>query len=226
MSKFNGRIVTIGYYPDPCFNPSNVDPFLVRKYKGFKVIVFDGRLIPEKGTYIMLSVADIVRRVIPNFKLLLIGGFVSHSEEKSFNRAISDLGLQNHVESVGWVTYCEVPKYINLGKLGLSLLTDWCYSYVITEPYKVLEMMSCGLPVIATNGNIVSRELIQESGGGILVDQSDIKAIADCVIRLLFDEYEANQMGLKAREFMEKTRRWSDFEEKLLSVYASLFPNR
>jgi len=182
--------------------------------------VYDGRITLEKGFDTMLSVTDIVRREIQNFKLLMIGEIIGASQERrSMLRRIRELDLEKNVEVTGWIPYHEVPKYINLGKMGLSLLKAWCYSYRITEPYKILEIMSCGKPVIATEENLVGKSLIQQSEGGVLVDQSDVQGIADCVIHLLRDNHEREQMGLKARKFVENRRQWSDFEEKLLSVY-------
>jgi len=223
-SRYNKETRTIGYYPHPCFNPSNVDTSLMEKYKRFNLVVYDGRITPEKGMDIMLEVSDMVRQEIENYRLLLIGDFVGTSSRKrEFLQRRSDLGLQQHVELAGWIPYSDVPKYINLGKLGLSLLSPWCYSYLVTEPYKVLEMMACGKPVVATRDNLPTRLLIEQSGGGVLVGSSDVRAIADSVTRLLQNHDERRQLGVRARWFIENRRKWGDFEQSLLSVYEPYF---
>ena len=108
----------------------------------------------------------------------------------------------------------------------MSLLSEWCYSNKIVELSKVLEMMACGLPVITTRGNIISREFTEKSGGGFVLDESDVDGIANCIIHLLSDDRSAKQMDLKSREFMKKVRGWDEYEARLLSVYASLLPNK
>jgi len=178
-------------------------------------------ITPEKGIYKMLEVADIVRKEIRDYKLVFIGGFVRGRTRvrRDFTRRIADLGLEDHVEILGWVPYCQVPHYINLGKLGLSLLEPWCYSYLVTEAYKTLEIMACGKPVIATRENIPARLVVEQSGGGVLVDGSDTNGIADHMIRLLRNDHEAQELGSKARRFIESHRKRRDFEKKLLSLY-------
>jgi len=219
-SRYTQKTITIGYYPDPCFNPSNIDVVLREKYSGFNVVVYDGRIASEKGTDAMLEIANAVRSRVQNLKLLMIGKVVSRSDDgKDLFKHMSELGLEKTVDITGWVPYYKVPGYLNLGKIGLSLLSEWCYSYRITEPYKILETMACGKPVVATKGNHVAKHLIEQSGGGILVDESDIEGAADCVIDLLCDDHKREEMGARARNFIKSCRRWSDFEEKLLSIY-------
>ena len=220
-SRYNDRTFTIGYYPDPSYNPSNVDGFLLEKYKRYNVVIYDGTMIPEKGIYTMLEVSDLVRREIENYKLLLIGGFGQYREraKRSFLHRISELGLEENVELLGWVPYDQVPRYINLGKLGLCLLVPWCYSYLVTEPYKVFEVMACGKPVVVAQDNLPARLLVEESGGGILVNQADVRGTADCIMRLIRDDPARQKLGNNARKFIEDRRNLQHFEQKLLSLY-------
>lgn len=224
-SSYNRNTSTIGYYPHPCFNPLNVDSSLIHRYETFNVAIYDGRIAAEKGLDTMLHVADLVRQKVPRFKLLLIGDFIVRKARKKFAERLADLGLGTTVEITGWVPYYDVPKYINLGKVGLSILEDWCLSYVITEPYKVFEAMACAKPVVASKTNLVGRLAIRESGGGVLVDQSDVKGIADSLIRLFRNENEREQMGLRAREYIQKHRNWTEFRHRLLSVYEPYLRN-
>jgi glycosyltransferase involved in cell wall biosynthesis len=216
---YNKSTSTLGYYPHPCFNPLNVDSSLIHRYEKFNTVIYDGRIAEEKGLDTMLHVADLVRQEVPQFKLLLIGDFVARGVRAEFAERLAELGLETTVEITGWIPYYDVPKYINLGKVGLSLLEDWCLSYLITEPYKVFEMMACAKPVIASKTNLAGRLAITESGGGVLVDQSDVGRIADSLIHLLSNDNEREQMGLRAREYIEKHRNWTEFRHRLLSMY-------
>jgi len=183
------------------------------------VAIYDGRIAAGKGLDAMLHVANLVKKEVPRFRLLLIGDLVTDSARKEFTKRLAELGLDATVEVTGWIPYYDVPKYINLGKVGLSILEDWCLSYVITEPYKVLEMMACAKPVIASKTNLVGRLVIRESGGGILVDQSDVRGIADSLVHLLRNDNEREKMGLRAQEYIQKHRSWTEFRHRLLSLY-------
>jgi glycosyltransferase involved in cell wall biosynthesis len=218
-SNHNKNTATIGYYPHPCFNPSNLDSSLTHRYETSNLVIYDGRIVVEKGLDTMLRVADLVRQEIPEFRLLLIGEFISDSAKKKFAERLVELGLDTTVEITGWIPHYDVPRYINLGKVGLSITEDWCLSYSITESYKLLEMMACGKPVIASKTNLGGRLAIRESGGGVLADQSDVGGIADCLIRLLRNDKERELMGLRARAYIQKHRNWAEFRHRLLSVY-------
>ena len=221
---YNKSTSTLGYYPHPCFNPLNVDSSLIHRYRKFNMAIYEGRITEEKGLDTMLHVANLVRQEIPQFKLLLIGDIperekVGRGIRAKFAERLAELGLETTVEITGWIPHCDVPKYINLGKVGLSILEDWCLSYRISEPYKVFEMMACAKPVIASKTNLVGRLVIRESGGGVLVDQSDAGGIANSLIHLLKNDSEREHMGLRAREYIQKNRNWTEFRLRLLSMY-------
>jgi glycosyltransferase involved in cell wall biosynthesis len=68
-------------------------------------------------------------------------------------------------------------------------------------PMAPLEAMSCGLPVIATDGSGI-RDLLSagEAYGGVVVPAEDSQALADALARQLSNDEGRSQLGLHARK--------------------------
>jgi starch synthase len=71
-------------------------------------------------------------------------------------------------------------------------------------PVAPLEAMACGLPVVAMDCPGV-RDIVQrESDGGVVVQAEHTAGLRDALIRLLDDENLRRQMGVQARERVER----------------------
>ena len=74
----------------------------------------------------------------------------------------------------------------------------------ITEGFglTLIEAMSCGLPVVCTDGK-GNRDLIQEGENGFMVGERDPKLLADKIELLLKNDNLRLEMGEKARKFAQ-----------------------
>ena len=66
-------------------------------------------------------------------------------------------------------------------------------------PLSLLEAMSCGLPVVATDVGGIS-EIVTDGENGVLVPFGDIDALANKLYALLIDRKLASRLGQQARE--------------------------
>jgi len=84
--------------------------------------------------------------------------------------------------------------------------------------YALLEAMSSGLPVIATDvgGNV---ELISHDSDGYLVPQGDVESLAGCMVKLGNDQFLLLRMGRNARDKIVKTYSLN----KMVSSYRDLY---
>jgi len=67
----------------------------------------------------------------------------------------------------------------------------------------------------------VSR-IVNEADGGMLVDVTDPKAIAEAILALLNDPDKAHQLGCNGRRIVEEKYNWEHDEEELLKAMQSL----
>jgi glycosyltransferase involved in cell wall biosynthesis len=141
-------------------------------------LVFCGRLVPNKGIFILLEALGILKRKRGNIKLLMIGrGPLEGAIEDHLNRK----GLSDSVERVPWVADTE-----ELARLYSRSRLLICASYNEGGPRVTAEAMACGTPAISTPVGIMP-ELIREGENGMLFEW-DADELAEKVDRLLSDE--------------------------------------
>ncbi len=153
------------------------------KEPGDILIMHVANLKPVKGHTYLLKAFAAVAKEFPNAKLALIG-------KDEFNGS-----LQSQVESLG-----IKDKVFFLGKRDdvqqLLSLADICVLPSLSEGMSnaILEYMSAGKPVVATNvgGN---PELVQDGVNGLLVEKEDADAIKNALLVLIRDKAKCQAMG-------------------------------
>ena len=165
-----------------------------------------GRLDKNKNHQFLIDVVlELKNRKIPVHLTIVGEGDERISlQEKIVQLNLSDqlslVGLQEKVEMYLWNADLYIHSAITEG-FGLTLI----------------EAMSCGLPVVCTDGK-GNRDLIQEGENGFMVGERDPKLLADKIELLLKNDNLRLEMGEKARKFaqgfgMEK------YVESLLLLY-------
>lgn len=87
---------------------------------------------------------------------------------------------------------------------------------------KVLEAMSCGIPVITTS--IVNDPIKAKEGQSIIVRDQDEK-FAEAIVQLLSDGYQLNNIRHEARTFVEKNYQWGHLSAQLAEFYNKTIEN-
>jgi glycosyltransferase involved in cell wall biosynthesis len=138
----------------------------------------------------------------------------------------SDAGLEetcralpgwSRVDFLGWQSRSEVAALLGRARVGLVLLQPVPH-YLTNYPVKLFEYMAAGLPVVASDLPNC-RQVVEETGCGLMVDALDPAAIADAVQRLLEDPIEAEEMGRRGRRAVEERYNWSSEGQNLVRYY-------
>jgi glycosyltransferase involved in cell wall biosynthesis len=135
------------------------------------------------------ALGEIVRKA-PSAKLLLVGG-EDQNYGAGIRRTAERLGVARHIVFTG--ARQDVPHL--LAAMDVFALV----SRKEAGPLAVLEAMSTGLPVLATNVGMLP-EFVRDGIGGHIVDVGDITAIADRLTRLALDPEARAEMGAAAAE--------------------------
>jgi len=176
-----------------------------------RAVCYVGGLTEIRG---LIGMVDAVEKT--DAELLLGGKFESDS-------------LKSRVESMpGWqsTTYMGlldrvgVANVLSQAMAGLVVLHP-VPNYMVSEPTKMFEYMSAGIPVIASDFP-VWRRIVEDNGCGICVDPTKPEAIASAIEWVMDHPDEARRMGQDGRRAIENKYNWELEEKKLLSLYEKL----
>lgn len=164
-----------------------------------QTIGYFARLSPEKGFDVLVDA--FIKLALPHPQARLrVGGWLSPKDEIFYAAQVSKLeaaGLLDRFERI------EAPDAA--GKHRFFEEVDlFCVPAKYREPkgLYMLEAMACGLPVVGPNEGAFP-EMIQGSGGGLLVIPGDAEDLAEKLWSLLDDPIRAAAMGASARRWVE-----------------------
>lgn len=102
----------------------------------------------------------------------------------------------------------ELPRYMSIADFGLVTLRN-CLLSEGARPAKTFVMMASGKPIVMSASG-EGTQIVNESGGGIIVLPGDPEEIASAILTLLDNSSMAEGMGEKARQYVERHFRWND----------------
>lgn len=124
------------------------------------------------------------------------------------------------VEELGFVNREQVRQLLQKTQAGMVLFHP-LGNHVESQPNKLFEYMSAGLPVIASDFPLW-RTIIEGSGCGLLVNPLDPESIAAAMQRLMLYPEQAEAMGNRGRQAVEEHYHWEKEFPKLLNLYSVL----
>lgn len=110
------------------------------------------------------------------------------------------LGLEKLVDLPGIVSHDQLPDLIRSHDIFLAPCVIHESGRRDGIPNTVIEAMSFGLPVIATNINALP-EIVRDGETGLLIPQKDPAALAGAICRLMDNPEEARALGRRGAAF-------------------------
>lgn len=171
----------------------------------FTVIAAVGRLSPQKAYPDLLSAFAGIVQDYPEARLLIVG---EGKERLLLETMISDLNLSGKVLLVG--ARDDVSKILQITDIFINS------SHWEGLPVSILEAMSAGLPVIATNVGDISKVIDQEVG--MLVEPNP-EALKSALQKYLNEPALMTRHGRIAKERFLRDFHASAWYQKILDVY-------
>lgn len=173
------------------------------------VVAIVAALRPEKNHRLLLDAAVRIASSRSDFLFLIVG---EGPEGEDLRRRARDRSLDDSVRFLG--RRDDIPAILRAA--DASVLCS--HPVVETFPLAVLEAMSCGLPVVASDVGAV-REMMADGEEGRIVRPGDLEALAGTLLALAEAPEERKRMGRRARE-----RVVGDFAvEGMVRRYADMF---
>jgi glycosyltransferase involved in cell wall biosynthesis len=124
------------------------------------------------------------------------------------------LGIADAARFPGQVPYAEVPTYLNAMDV---VVAPFAADRGETSPFKILDAMACGRPVVASALPSV-KPLADASGAVALVRPDDPDDLAAALASLLADPTRRQAMGDRGRAFVLAHHAWDRIAERLLAA--------
>lgn len=176
--------------PNPVTKPEKVKTeYSELKYE----LIAVGRLVKDKGFDILIKAFSIIERDFPNLKLNIYG---SGTEFHNLSDRIDSLDLEDKI-------FINNPVRNIIDKI---ILADIFIHPARLEPFGmvIVEAMSAGVPVIATDCQNGPRNIITHMTDGILVENENLNQIAENIRTLLIDYNLRKKLGENAKMISEK----------------------
>jgi glycosyltransferase involved in cell wall biosynthesis len=162
------------------------------------VVGYLARICPEKGLDQLVAALRLLVERLPDADLRLrAAGYLGGRDTAYFEqvkRQVRDAGLERRFEYLGEVDRERKIEFLH----GLDLLS---VPTVYREPKGlfVLEALANEVPVVVPAHGAFP-ELIEATGGGVLVEPGSVEALADGIEGLLRDRARRRELGRRGRE--------------------------
>ncbi|GAB7387585.1 glycosyltransferase family 4 protein [Bacillaceae bacterium] len=181
-----------------------------------KVILYVGRLTPEKGPHLLLRAVKLVIKEEPEALLLIVGGDLAPSDRFHDHLRKEAKELAGNVRFAGFIPPAQLPAYYAAADVFVCP-SQW------EEPLARVhfEAMAAGLPIITTQrgGN---GEVIEHGRNGLLLGGEEAvrpEAFAREILRLLRHPAFAETLAREARRNAEQRYTFPRLARDILHLY-------
>lgn len=160
------------------------------------VLMSVGRLVPKKGTAVLLEALSKVVPHFPDVQLQLVG---DGPERTALEALVSHLRIEKNV------VFCSA---LDTDQIQEMLGKTWGFALACRMddqgdmdgiPVVLMEAMARGVPVVSTRLSGVP-ELIEHGKSGLLADPDDAEGLALAIRRLLTERALAEELGAAGRD--------------------------
>lgn len=159
------------------------------------LLVFVGRVVPEKGVGDALAALALLRVETPDATLAIVGDGPARA---GFEAQAQQLGIAERVAFVGAVPPADVPLYLAAADLFVGPSRRSAEGWTEAQGLSFIEAQLAGLPVIATDAGGLG-DFVTDGDTGLVVPQADPAAIAGAVRRLVADPALATRLARAGR---------------------------
>ena len=187
-------------------------------------IGYFARVAPEKGLHLLAEAYHQLRSRpdAPPTRLLAAGYVLNEHRDylSTIQQRLRDWGLESQF------TYAGAPD--RAGKIAMLREMDvFSVPAVYAEPkgLSLLEAMANGVPIVQPRRGAFT-EIVERTGGGVLVPPDDASALADALLALLTDRQRAAALGRAGADGVRRQYSVDHMAEAAEKVYGELLTSQ
>ena len=193
----------------------------LRKWEGRRIVLFVGRLIPQKGVHHLLAALPAIVSKAPDVLVVIVGsalygspritGYVKqlHDQARRWSKHVHFQPYVPHNEIPRWFAMADIAVVPSIGRESFGLVN--------------VEAMAAELPVVATRAGGM-KEVVVDGVTGYLIspDYPSVESeLASRISYLLDNEAARKEMGMKGKErvlnhflWQHTAHRWLQFQNE------------
>lgn len=174
-----------------------------------KVILTCALFVERKGIPLLIQAFHRIRDRHPDALLRIVG---AGPQMAKIRQTIEQLDAQQQVQLLGKLSHDEVLQEMSWA--DCFALVGW------SEPFATvyLEAMAAGKPILCCSDGGIN-DVITANVHGYVVSPRQVEAVAQALNRLLSNDVERIEMGLKARQLIEQTLTWDAKANELVEQF-------
>jgi len=168
--------------------------------------------VPLKGLIYLIRAYDLLLRDFPELELIVIGKLRDGPTSKELNKR----GIKNKVKFVSDLTSNQIAKLYAESTIAVSPSVYEGFGFPAGEA------MSCGIPLVSTNGGSLP-EVVGDAG--IIVNHSDPASLYQGIKQLLDNDEKRLVYGKMGRKRVLDKFTWKRAAQELVNVYKEAIIN-
>lgn len=188
---------------------SDAKPFKIVDESSFKIL-FVGRLEPRKGVKHLIRAFRVVKKIIPDSKLIIVGKGL-----KAYYMSFLTDDIEKDVLFLGDIGYDDLPRVYKSADVCVFPSTRG-ESFGIV----LLEAMAAGKPVIAGNAEGYV-ETLQNGKYGVIVNPQDEGSLARAIVELYFRDDMRERIAKEGERYAQNFD-WERIIPRITEIYEEL----
>ena len=155
------------------------------------IVLFVGRVAPNKGIHDLVACMAVLRKNLPNVKLRVVGTSTTDAYDDALEGLTTSLDLTDVVTLTGWVDNAELEREYRRASIFCTLSDHEGFGVPI------LEAMARGLPVVAYENTAIGETV---GDAGLLLSSKEPAVVASAIERVLSDQSLSDRLSRSGRE--------------------------
>ena len=178
------------------------------------------RIAPEKGLHVLAEAYRILRQsgALPEARFEAAGYMAADCKPylAEIQKRMKDAGLDGEFHYRGVLDRAE--KIAFLRKLDVMSVPA---TYDEPKGVSLLEAMACGVPLVQPRRGAFT-EIIENTGGGLLVQADDPQSLADGILKLANDQRLAEELSANGFRGVREHYTAANMADRVLEAYESV----